>query len=262
MTDIVERLLAYLGPTDLKELIRVMVEQRHEAAAEIKRLRNDIAVERDAWAKDCDEVERLTQLLKMSSDAGFDLAKDVAEKHMAEIERLRLRIKDLEINSPAQTALDEIERLTAAVQQHEIWQESLVKQLVDKDAEIERLTAHHNATMCMLHTDCADGCKHAEIERLRRDNEHLRHNAICVMKTVEEQQAEIERLNEQLRAVLKHVEDLRNTVNNQAETIVHAEKLVHESGLRLGQAHAEIAQLRAEAIKAPTSPDTKEKPRR
>ena len=36
----------------------------------------------------------------------------------AEIERLRLYIKDLQINSPAQAALDEIERLRNAIRKH------------------------------------------------------------------------------------------------------------------------------------------------
>jgi len=45
--------------------------------------------------------------------------------------------------------------------------DGLREQTTDAEAEIERLLAHHDATMSMLHADCADGCKYAEIERLK-----------------------------------------------------------------------------------------------
>jgi len=47
----------------------------------------------------------------------------------------------------------------------------------------------------------------------------------------------------QLRA---EIDRLRATINAQAAALTHAEKLVYQSGLHLGDAHREIAQLRAD----------------
>ena len=63
--------------------------------------------------------------------------------------------------------------------------------------------------------------------------------------------AEIERLQKATDDLTDHIRSrevmidrLRRTINNQSAALVHAEKLIFDSGLRLGEAHRVLAHYR------------------
>jgi len=83
------------------------------------------------------------------------------------------------------------------------------------------------------------------VERLRRETDHLAIEAAATIEGLLEKGMDnltmvaAFQVNEEQRA---EIDRLRATINAQAAALTHAEKLLYQSGLHLGDAHRKIAQ--------------------
>lgn len=183
------------------------------------------------------EIERLTRE-RDEAWAERDPYIESNVKLVAEVKRLKITNESLEREieivrgargDPKDHA--EIARLTAIVQQHEIWQASLVQQLVDKDAEVERLTAERK--------NCPPASEYDKIS----------HEDILVhayAQYVRQLETEIERLPAMTRE-LSEKEISQAWFDGDAHTLrVEIERLKIESNYRVTHLLARIVALHAE----------------